>query len=199
MAWGKKTGRMKKCAGCDAEFYCQPCKDVGGWLDEKRYCSKSCQTAHKRHTPQQAQEAFWSKVDKSGDCWIWTGTRYRAGYGHAVYLQNHMQAHRAAWTIEHGDPGALRVCHRCDNPPCVNPAHLFLGTDTDNMLDKIRKHRDPRLLTADKVHAVRDRLGRMSQLEIARELGLSPTVVSKIKLGKRYSWLETTSHRTEEE
>lgn len=87
----------------------------------------------------------------------------------------------------------MRVCHRCDNPPCVNPAHLFLGTDADNMMDKVKKHRDPRLLPADKVQAVRERLGKISQLEIAKELGLSTTVVSKIKLGKRYSWLSPTT------
>jgi len=169
------------------------------WTREPWTCT-SCQRVMNRggkaaHLPwcMKAADYFWSKVDRTGDCWLWKGTKYRAGYGHAVYLGRHMQAHRAAWIVANGEPGEMRVCHRCDNPPCVNPAHLFLGTDADNMMDKVKKHRDPRLLPADKVQAVRERLGKISQLEIAKELGLSTTVVSKIKLGKRYSWLSPTT------
>lgn len=89
---------------------------------------------------------FWAKVDKSGDCWIWTASRDRAGYGKfSVRHQTHEKAHRWIYKTLVGPiaPG-LVVCHSCDNPPCVNPAHLFLGTHKDNMQDAVQKGRQAR-------------------------------------------------------
>lgn len=88
-------------------------------------------------TNDQIAERFWSKVDKSGDCWIWTKGRVGFGYG-AFYPSGHkqVQAHRFAWELTYGAiPVNLQVLHNCDNPPCCNPAHLFLGTQKDNMQD----------------------------------------------------------------
>jgi hypothetical protein len=90
----------------------------------------------------QLHERFWPRVDRSGDCWEWRGGRIPQGYG-AVWIngQNH-PAHRVAWELTVGPiPPGLMVLHRCDNPPCVNPAHLWLGTQADNMADKVRKGR----------------------------------------------------------
>lgn len=93
-------------------------------------------------------DRFWSKVDRFGDCWLWTGGKNSQGYG-SVYLPmpNHgprrvMQAHRVSFLIAHG-PFDIRlmVCHACDNPSCVNPAHLFLGDARDNAMDMSRKGR----------------------------------------------------------
>ncbi len=63
------------------------------------------------------------------------GCRDKWGYGDLSYSGKHMQAHRLAWTLTHGDPGELDVLHTCDNPPCCNPKHLYLGTDADNHRD----------------------------------------------------------------
>jgi hypothetical protein len=92
----------------------------------------------KRNTP----EAFWQKVDRSGQCWIWTGYRLPGGYGRLTWRGTHAYAHRISWVITRGPiPGDLSVLHRCDNPPCVRPDHLFLGTQADNMADRDQKGR----------------------------------------------------------
>lgn len=85
-------------------------------------------------------DRFWSKVDRSADCWLWTGARTPTGYG-ALHGQERL-APRMAWTLSVGPiPMGLQVLHRCDNPPCVNPDHLWLGTQQDNMADMIAKGR----------------------------------------------------------
>lgn len=88
-------------------------------------------------------ERFWSKVDKSGECWLWTGGK-SGGYGYFKVNGSTLRANRLAYEIEHGEiPEGMLVCHSCDTPACVNPAHLWLGTDKDNQADKVAKGRHP--------------------------------------------------------
>lgn len=95
--------------------------------------------------PPTKEERFWTKVDKSGECWIWTGYVTRTGYGRCNRAFGNGYAHRAAWEFAHGAvPDGLFVCHHCDNPPCCNPEHLFIGTQTDNISDRDRKGRTAR-------------------------------------------------------
>lgn len=84
---------------------------------------------------------FWTRVDKSGDCWVWQGAKNEHGYG-AFYAGRRYKTHRYAWEVENGPiPEGQNVLHKCDNPPCVRPDHLFLGSMKDNAQDMVRKGR----------------------------------------------------------
>jgi hypothetical protein len=98
---------------------------------------------------------FWSKVDKNGPtmphmdsaCWVWMAGRDTGGYGHLKSNARMIRAHRAAWVLANGQiphdesHHGICVCHRCDKRACVNPSHLFLGSNTDNARDKVAKGR----------------------------------------------------------
>lgn len=90
-------------------------------------------------------ERFWEKVDKGGedDCWIWTGNKFKDGYGSFSFRDRPHRAHRVSWIHFNGKriPDGCYVCHSCDNPLCVNPKHLWVGTPTDNVRDMISKGR----------------------------------------------------------
>lgn len=79
-----------------------------------------------------------------GLCWLWQRSRDKDGYGHATFCGQAVRAHRVAYTLDVGDiPEGFSVLHRCDNPPCCNPAHVFLGTQKDNRDDAMTKGREP--------------------------------------------------------
>lgn len=100
--------------------------------------------------PRDPVERFWEHVDRRGpdECWPWLGKGNGDGYGRigigsrADKSGRDIAAHRFAWELEYGPiPAGMNVCHRCDNPPCTNPWHLFLGTQTDNLADMVSKGR----------------------------------------------------------
>ena len=111
-----------------------------------------CRTCYPRRP---LAERFWAKVDQSGDCWVWTGAcapygRIREGARGSPFLVTH----RLAWELSNGPvPDGLMVLHTCDNPPCVNPDHLWLGTAKDNKADEIAKGRHAH---GDRWHAAHD-------------------------------------------
>lgn len=92
-----------------------------------------------------AEQRFWRDVDKRGpdECWPWKRSTMRGGYGRfPVTSRNQQRAHRYAYELTHGPiPKDIVICHRCDNPPCCNPAHLFAGTHADNVRDRVAKGR----------------------------------------------------------
>lgn len=131
---------------------------------------------------------FWSKVDIKGpdECWTWTANTHRQGYGFFKFTkaQNRL-AHRVAYELAYGVPlvPAQKILHKCDNPCCVNPVHLMLGTQRDNVLDMIAKGRDRRVskITDEQVTAIR--LDARTQQAIADDYGIHYSEVSRIKRG----------------
>ncbi len=101
--------------------------------------------AYRKREIQPIETRFWKYVDKRGpaDCWPWTGHRSTDGYGRIKVDGNMEQASRVAWELTFGPiPTGKQILHHCDVPACCNPAHLFLGTQADNMADMIRKGRE---------------------------------------------------------
>lgn len=129
-------------------------------------------------------------VDPVTNCWVWTGAMASSGYGKigcGWHSGRTLSAHRVAWEVVHGEiPDKLQVLHRCDNKKCVNPAHLFLGTQFDNIHDCIRKGRAVRKLTNEDVLQIRqDYLPRMSQ-RLADQFRVCASTVQRIV--QRKSW-----------
>lgn len=140
---------------------------------------------------------FWGNVKRGGpdECWEWqAGLHAKFGYGRMRWGTDwHDElAHRISWMLHVGDiPDETPfVLHRCDNPPCVNPAHLFLGTHDDNMHDMIGKgrrrtpvERRGKLSEAD-VRRIKALLGRVSVYELAKFFGVSARNIRGIKTGR---------------
>jgi hypothetical protein len=131
--------------------------------------------------PPTVAERFWSKVTRGEGCWEWAGRRHRQGYGAFWIGCKIFLAHRVAYELEGGAvPSGLCVCHRCDNPPCVNPAHLFLGTQRENVADMVSKGRgNVRLSAADIEEIKRLQAAGMYQRDIAARFGVCVTTVMR--------------------
>lgn len=137
----------------------------------KRYRDK------KRGGPPRQANRFWERVKKGDGCWEWIGKRNPQGYGVVWFHGAHWRAHRLAWHLTNSAvPELLDVLHRCDNPACVRPEHLFLGTDKDNSIDRERKGRGKRrnkLGQADVAAIVAARAAGVSGLALARKYGVT--------------------------
>ena len=87
-------------------------------------------------------DRLWNRTNRESGCWEWIGCKDGSGYGLISLNGKMVKTHRLAWELTYGSiPNGLFVCHHCDNPACINPEHLFLGTNKDNMQDKIKKGR----------------------------------------------------------
>jgi hypothetical protein len=140
---------------------------------------------------------------------MWLGGRFTFGHGAFWLRRKNWKTHRVAWALVHGDPGSLCVCHHCDNPPCVNPAHLFIGTNSDNTADKVAKGRQatgdrlrPDLrargarqhlakLSEHAVLEIRELATRVATSEIAERFGVAPSSVRRVLRGETWAHVKT--------
>lgn len=146
---------------------------------------------------------FWARVAVGGkdECWPWTGATMPKGYGRVRYQGARWGTHRLALVLSGvAVPAGAFVCHRCDHPPCCNPAHLFVGSAAANSHDCLAKgrhalqKRPPRgaacptaRLSADQVLEIRRRLIRpLSVRALAREFGVVPRTIYRIKTGETW-------------
>lgn len=146
-----------------------------------------------------ASKRFWRRVDKSADCWVWTGSVTKKGYGIFSHDKGHsIHAHRFAYQEKHGPiPVGLKVLHRCDNPPCCRDEHLFLGTDADNAADREAKGRGAshkgelngrsKLTWAkvDDIRRIRSESG-IGAHRITKRFGIGRTTAQEIIDGKKW-------------
>jgi hypothetical protein len=140
----------------------------------------------KRHnTP---LESFRAKTSKTDGCWLWTGATTPFGHGVIRVEGKNQYAHRYSWELHNGFiPDGLNICHKCDIPPCVNPDHLFLGTQKNNIDDMYVKNRasigilhGQAILTEEQVLEIRRMQGIITQRELAAAYGVTRAAISGI-------------------
>lgn len=201
----ERGSTIKQCARCGTEFK--------AWNHTtQKYCCFSC------YRPELYVDRFWSAVDKNGpipphvphlgNCWTRSGRRVGFGYAGFSIKTMHVAAHRFAWMITNGEiPRGLLVCHHCDNPPCVRPSHLFIGTHQDNSRDCVAKGRlnngsgrqypvgeesSRHVMTESKVRFIRDLYWKEAEdyVEIARRFRVSATCIRSIIIGRTWKHID---------
>ena len=136
------------------------------------------------------------------NCWIWQGSKLSDGYGMICYQYKTLRAHRVSYEFHKGPIGDKVVCHQCDNPLCINPDHLFLGTQLDNIKDMMAKGRhsnhkgwagQPKAkLDAEKVRFIRK--STLSYAELGRMFGVRLNTIKEAKLGITWKKIKENDH-----
>lgn len=199
------TKRCSKCRGEKAhtEFFRTP-----STRDGRNTICKACTRAKRRAqltarggVPKDIPlaERFHARVavGTPGECWPWTGRRNAKGYGGFDDVKGSLVAHRVAYALANGAiPDGASVLHKCDNPPCCNPAHLYVGDAAQNAADKVARNRQQRLrgtdngrhvLTVASVLDIRQRCaGGESRIAVAERYGITPAMVGRVV--RRQNW-----------
>lgn len=202
---------IKKCPICEIAFSKPYDLSYKAW-EKQKYCSRLCAASLRIGLPnlhikpiQSIADRLWDKVNKDGPlhprlgtkCWVWTGALAPKGYGainECGKSRKTLRTHRVAWTVINGEiPNNLWVLHKCDNPPCCNPDHLYLGTSDQNIDDMHSRRRNknpPRFygedhgnakFTNDKVRTIRKSyINGNTVTELSKVYETSPAQISHI-------------------
>lgn len=178
-----------------------------------KYCSPKCATQINNRNPEKIEkivkvtsktleQRYWEKVIKGkdiNDCWKWKATKSEFGYGYMNHKKKTLMAHRASYMIHYGKiKEGLSVLHKCDNPECSNPLHLFLGTQTENMQDMMEKKRYPNGSNHPKSKITEEEVMRIKNLrvegntykEIAKIMKVDYSNVRNILSGNTWKHIE---------
>lgn len=151
---------------------------------------------------QRKRHSFWARVNigSGEECWEWQGGKYHFGHGATTLRGRPAKAHRVAWELSRGPlPAGAYLLHKCDNPPCCNPAHLFVGTQADNMADMVKKkrhsHGEKRTLAKLTDERVRDMRFLAETLPVSRRalaaaFGVSPKCVTLVLARQAWKHVE---------
>lgn len=132
-------------------------------------------------------------VRGSEGCWLWTRAKDASGYGRvSIGGGKYLRTHKAAFVVFVGDVGEYDVLHRCDVRACCNPEHLYLGSHSDNMIDRVRRGRQTNTRMSKEL--VREILswyiiGGWTQRDLAEAFGVTKQTLNDVVLGRTYSWL----------
>jgi DNA-binding XRE family transcriptional regulator len=145
-------------------------------------------------------DRFWAKVVDGGGCWEWAGCRVPDGYGHIKSGKTALKAHRLSWELANKKevPEGLYVCHSCDNPSCVNPAHLWLGSAKDNSRDAMAKGRSVVFQSGTRNPAAKLTKAAVSEIralraqgrtgrELAARYGVSKQAIYAVERGENWA------------
>lgn len=167
-----------------------------------RFCSPRCRVIGLRGSRRPIAERLWEKVVKipgNDSCWEWQGYRDANGYGTISVDNRPTLVHRISYELHYGTiPPDMAVCHRCDNPSCVRPDHFFLGSNLENIADKMAKRRQARgenaghaKLTNEQARAAIDRvrIQGMSRVAVAEEFGVSYWTICDLVQGRTWKVL----------
>lgn len=138
------------------------------------------------------KERFFLKVQKTGTCWLWTGSKNKQGYGYFKVNGKVEKAHRISYFIHNGKiPNKRNILHSCDNPFCVNPKHLFAGTQSENMIDCVKKKRHQnQILTEKQIPIIRKMYKEgKSQVEIGRKFGVARETIKNVITNIRWAYV----------
>jgi len=197
----RKSGEPRPCVTCGVSFAprLDALKEGNG-----RYCSLQCVRTRPatergpwpRVKGRSLSHRLWKKTDRTETCWVWRGGLTQAGYGTISLERKRLLVHRVSYELARGPiSDGLHVLHHCDNPPCLNPDHLFLGTQQDNVADRVSKGRTAAgerqhlaKLTEDQVREIRRlwQQGGVSMAEMGRRFGVTVTPIWQILSGKTW-------------
>lgn len=177
---------------------------VWAWLSDERFQSPAIPACFGRgpdiKSPAEREALFWTKVNKTETCWLWTAGKTSDGYGSFKIGKRSVRSHRFSFELVNGPiPKGMLICHRCDVPSCIRPEHLFIGSNAENHQDRNKKGRQARgsksgraILTEADVLLIRG--STETQKVLAVRYGVDPSTIGYARRGKNWSHLLDTKH-----